>query len=312
MVSIIVPVYNCEKYIAECLNSLCRQKGKESLEILVINDGSTDSSGEICDKYSNEYSQIKVIHSENKGVSNARNIGIENATGEWIMFVDGDDLLNESAIDILYKETKFCQYDVVRFGAYQFNDLQSKTFCSTYSTDLECYRELVLSRKTMLGVWGGIYRRDLFIKHNIRFDRDIRIGEDWIVLFKLLCHTHSFKFHEQELYGYRINLDSVTWKRIDYVRPDAMIAFGLILDYAKKQHIKFKKTSIYIAKSELRRNVMKEAILNNSRTIYKETEYALNRYAPQSLWKDILYSQKLKHKIGFIVYKFLSWIYCNK
>ena len=169
---------------------------------------------------------------------------------------------------------------------------------------------MVIQRKAVLGVCGGIYKRSLFFEHKIRFTPGIRIGEDWIVLFKLLCHANSFYYYNAELYGYRMNQNSVTRiRKICSVRADALIAFNIILDYARQQQITVNPKSIYKAKSDLRRNVMKEAILNKSKSIYEETEKVLAQYADQSLWRDWFYSEKMKHKVGFLVYKILSWVY---
>lgn len=307
-ISIIVPIYNCEKWLSECIDSLLCQKSPCELEIILVDDGSIDISGNICDEYAAKNKCIKVIHTRNQGVSCARNVGIENATGEWIIFVDGDDVLKNDAIGILYYKVKFYQYDMVRYGAYFFDDDTIWPSLYSYSNNKLEYLDLVVKREAMLGVWGGIYRRKLFQEYDIYFTPGIRTGEDWIVLFKLLCHS-SFFYYEESLYGYRVNQYSVTRKRIDYVRPDALIAFNIIIDYAKYNNIILNSTSICKAKSEIRRRVMKDAILNKSKLIYKETELVLDKYAPQSLWKDLYYSKKFKHKIGFLYYHVLSYIY---
>ena len=105
LVSIIVPVYNLEKYIEKCVRSLLQQT-YTNVEIILVDDGSRDESGEICDRLASEDSRIKVIHKENGGLSSARNCGIENATGEYIMFVDGDDFISELMVEKLYVALK--------------------------------------------------------------------------------------------------------------------------------------------------------------------------------------------------------------
>ena len=228
------------------------------------------------------------------------------------MFVDGDDVLVKNALNILYHQIQFYKYDLMRFGMYLFkkNSKKIHPYEASFSCEREEYIDLVIQRKAVLGVWGGIYKRSLFFEHKIRFTPGIRIGEDWIVLFKLLCHANSFYYYNAELYGYRMNQNSVTRNRkICSVRADALIAFNIILDYARQQQITVNPKSIYKAKSDLRRNVMKEAILNKSKSIYEETEKVLAQYADQSLWRDWFYSEKMKHKVGFLVYKILSWVY---
>lgn len=101
-VSIIVPVYNVEKYLCECLDSILNQTYKE-FELILVDDGSTDKSGEICDKYKGEHNNIKVIHQENQGQAAARNNGVKISEADWIMFVDSDDVIHYDLLDFLYK-----------------------------------------------------------------------------------------------------------------------------------------------------------------------------------------------------------------
>ncbi len=311
-VSVIVPVYNCEDWLRQCIDSLLCEDSPCEQEIILVDDGSTDNSGRICDEYASRYKSVRTIHTVNQGVSCARNLGLEQSLGEWIMFVDGDDVLVKNALNILYHQIQFYKYDLMRFGMYLFkkNSKKIHPYEASFSCEREEYIDLVIQRKAVLGVCGGIYKRSLFFEHKIRFTPGIRIGEDWIVLFKLLCHANSFYYYNAELYGYQMNQNSVTRNRkICSVRADALIAFNIILDYARQQQITVNPKSIYKAKSDLRRNVMKEAILNKSKSIYEETEKVLAQYADQSLWRDWFYSEKMKHKVGFLVYKILSWVY---
>ena len=110
-ISVIIPVYNVEKYISRCLDSILNQSYK-NVEIIIINDGSTDKSGLICDEYSKRYDNIRVFHKENGGVSSARNLGITVAKGEYITFADPDDFLNKDMYKILYDNAKNNNSDI--------------------------------------------------------------------------------------------------------------------------------------------------------------------------------------------------------
>ena len=118
-ISIIVPVYNVEKYLSECLDSIINQSYK-NIEIILINDGSTDSSLEICQKYQKNDKRIKLISQANKGLSISRNNGMKIATGKYIMFVDSDDIIHSRMIEVLYKEIKNnkCQMAVCKFKLF--------------------------------------------------------------------------------------------------------------------------------------------------------------------------------------------------
>ena len=120
VVSIIVPVYNAERTIDRCLNSLVNQT-YDHIEILIVNDGSIDSSGVKCDRYAEIDTRVKVFHIENKGVSNARNCGIANSTGDFIIFVDSDDYLTETACEVLINHQLAFDDDCVVYGFSQLS-----------------------------------------------------------------------------------------------------------------------------------------------------------------------------------------------
>ena len=202
-ISIIVPVYKAEKYIQRCIDSLLSQTFKD-FEILLIDDGSPDKSGEICDGYARVDSRVKVFHQENGGVSSARNYGLNKSTGEWIMFVDADDWLNEEALQLCMKNVSNAEF--IRFGM-NFVYSQSHAVVDKSLNEIWTYDEYlkkVISRETILGVWGGIYKRYLFEKNNIRFNSAYTLGEDWLVLYFLLQNTSKIMLIDQPLYNYNM------------------------------------------------------------------------------------------------------------
>lgn len=306
-ISIIVPVYNCANYLTGCLDSLVnlRQVDGISTEIILVDDGSKDESPSICDTYGENHDNIMVFHTENKGVSSARNFGLEKATGDWILYVDGDDTLRTETLEVLV-ENRFWDYDVVRFGVDEVSSDASRPVKTRYSCDRMEQLKLIVSRRTVLGVWGGLYKHSLISSNSIAFDSDIRMGEDWLVLFKLMIHARSYTYVDKNLYGYTVNQQSATRRKIDYVRPDALVAYQRIQDYAKAYHYQITASDIAKAQSTLRRNMMKEAILNNSKKIFKETDRQLNLYAPQSLVTDIVHAERMKHRLGFVLYFILD------
>lgn len=309
-ISIVVPVYNCTVWLEECVNSILDQNVPVNFEtqIVLVDDGSSDNSGEKCDVLADGQDNIVVIHQSNRGVSVARNEGIKASDGDWICFVDGDDVLKNGAFKILENQN-VAGCDIVRYGAYIFGEnSRLASFGKKYSSDKDEYIKLVVRRTAMLGVWGAFYKRKLFFENDIFFQQGVRIGEDWMILFKLLLKAKSFIYVNQDLYGYRMNDCSVTRKLVSTVRPDALIALNYILDFAKANNYPVTKRDIAIARSDIRRNMMKEAILNRNKAFFKETDEAIGTYAPQSFWKDVLYSRKIKHKIGFIIYwLFFLW-----
>ena len=307
-VSILLSTYNGSKYIKEQLDSIFNQTYK-NIEIIVRDDGSSDNSGKICDTLAHENSVVIVIHQSNAGVSEARNKGIDVSDGDWICFVDGDDVLQDDAFMIL-SDQEVAEHDIVRFGAYVFSDtLPQSSFEKKYSKDKDEYIQLVVRRFAMLGVCGAFYKRELFFDNNIRFQQGIRTGEDWMVLFELLIKAKSFIYIEKDYYGYRVNESSVTRRLVSAVRPDALIALNHIIAYAKTNAYYVSSRDIAIARSDLRRGMMKEAILNKDKAFFLDTDEALKKYASQSFWADVWYSQKFKHKVGFVLYLCMDKLY---
>ena len=121
LISVIIPVYNVEKYLRECIDSVLNQS-YQNLEIILVDDGSTDSSGEICDEYEKQDIRIRVIHQKNQGLSGARNTGFQNANGEYVYFLDSDDWIVPEAIKCLVKRAEEESADVVFFEAFSFED----------------------------------------------------------------------------------------------------------------------------------------------------------------------------------------------
>ncbi len=309
-ISIIIPVYNCATYLRESVDSCLSEKEVYDIEVLLIDDGSTDGSEKICDECASLYPQVRVIHTENRGVSCARNTGIEESTGDWIMFVDADDVLEHNTLSMLDKEANFQQYEMTRFSRYRLvNGRKYPDPLNVYGKDVVDHLDHVVRRDATKVVCGGIYAKSLFGDNGVRFNSDIRLGEDWIMLFKLLCHTQTFNFLDVQLYGYRTNPESVTQKKMNYVRPDVLKAYNVILEYAKEHGVQLKEESLMIAKSEIRRDYKKKAVYSNSRKFYVDVHNAMRCYMPQSIWDDIRYSTKPKHVLVFLAYAFLSPCY---
>lgn len=214
LLSVIVPVYNCEKFIEECVNSIINQN-YEPLEILLINDGSTDNSSSICDLFSQRYANIKTIHKTNGGASSARNLGLNEAHGELIMFVDGDDKLEENAINVLYRSLSRDNTDLAE-GLYMEYDDGLK-FRSLYDSrrpkkniiDSKSAIKNMLQFRINTGVWGKIYRRNVI--NQTRFPEGQTFNEDFVFLTEIYKnHSLRISLANDCVYLYRRNSNSVT------------------------------------------------------------------------------------------------------
>lgn len=212
-ISVIVPVFNVEKYLEQCLNSIVGQS-YENLEIIIVNDGSTDGSGEICEKFAAIDSRISLIHQINGGVSVARNTGIEKASGDYITFVDSDDWLEkEMYTKMMSKTEKFHLLDMVMCDTILVkNDTNIKSTgfirSGSYSKSQiisELYPTLLVTEDfgkiPIVSVWNCLIRRSILIKNNIRFEPSLKYSEDYLFMAKLMINVNSF-FYFKGIFSY--------------------------------------------------------------------------------------------------------------
>lgn len=191
MISIIVPVYNAEKYIRQCLDSI-RKQSYTDFEVILVDDGSTDGSGIICDEYAKADNRFHVIHQENGGVSVARNTGIDNAKGENLVFVDSDDYLD---LSYLYNIASNSHYDLVISGYETFpNNNKIVLTDAFYSlSEISSFIQNNLSRLYFTVPWCKLYKTKLIKEGKIRFAINIRLAEDWLFNLNYLLQCKSIQ-----------------------------------------------------------------------------------------------------------------------
>ena len=199
-ISVIVPVYNVEKYLTQCIESILSQTYQE-FELLLIDDGSEDNSGSICDHYSNIDSRVHVFHKENGGVSSARNMGIEHAKGEWVCFVDSDDWIDKDTFEYitgLWKGADFLQFGYRRTGgtASEYSYVPSKVL--RYSTSVYCTKRIYHS-----AICGYLLKLNIIKKYKISFPNHIKHGEDQAFILKTLICSSEIVILDRHFYNYR-------------------------------------------------------------------------------------------------------------
>jgi glycosyltransferase involved in cell wall biosynthesis len=212
--SIIVPVYNVDQFLPQCLDSiLCQSYGE--FQLLLIDDGSKDSSGAICDDYSRKDSRIQVFHQKNGGVSFARNQGLRHASGEWVLFVDGDDWLDKNYLSSFVEQPDL-RKEFLFFQGYKkiFSDkiIGFSLFPQTTSSKTIARNNLFL----YWGVWGKLFHRETIEKLNLRFDTTLSLGEDTIFLFQYLSAISELKVVPGSGYNYRDSGTSLSKKSIPW------------------------------------------------------------------------------------------------
>lgn len=212
LLSIIIPAFNIESYLSVCLDSIVKQQCAK-LEIIIINDGSIDSTGNVADCYVQQYSFIKVIHQSNQGVSAARNTGLLYAVGQYVWFVDGDDIVASNAIDFLNKTVRQHHVDIIFFSHEQFfnsfkirystgSGLSEISFRDKFKTHLP-----FLIRKKVLtySPCDKLVKRELLLKNKVQFNIDLIYAEDYYWNYKVFNIVDTFVFTDKILYFYRKN-----------------------------------------------------------------------------------------------------------
>ena len=310
-ISVIVPVYNVEKYIDECLSSICSSTLKE-IEILLIDDGSTDHSGNICEEWKKKDNRIKVYHKSNGGLSDARNFGIKMAKGEYISFVDSDDKISEHMLEILYKACIREKTLVAICGIYLWNPELKKT---------KNVRDLPLSGKVSLNylklsemyhntAWRKLYHKSLFNDEHSSFPLG-RIHEDigfwWIIMSKV----DNISIVNIPLYYYRQNnLTSIcAEKNVQKHCNDTLFSYMYGLNNGLPQ-IADKYKIEYLQSWSIQ--YLKNTTLDNiSSDIFELDDQAMNniknvvKRLPEEI-KQLYYARKQKKQAAFLHISFFS------
>lgn len=210
-ISIIVPVYNVENYIDLCVNSLLKQT-YTNIEIILVDDGSTDSSGDKCDLFAQIDNRIKVVHKTNGGLSDARNVGTGYAKGEFITYVDSDDWISDNMIKMLYDKISSYGADVAicsyieaenEFSTLSSKNINRKTIIYSGSDAL---KEMLYQTSFGNSAWGKLYRTDIMRK--FPFPKG-KLYEDLFTTYKVLYEANKVVYCSERLYYYRVNPNSI-------------------------------------------------------------------------------------------------------
>ena len=233
--SIIVPVYKVEQYIHKCVDSILNQTFTD-FELILVDDGSPDNCGKICDEYAQKDFRIRVIHQKNSGVSVARNKGLEAATGDYISFVDSDDYISPVMYSTLINTAISSDADMVKCGYQEFSnsglgkvrDFNRKQNCIVQKNEiLKCYFESVL----FIVVWNAIYKRELV--ENVKYPVGV-IAEDNYVSGLYLAHAKKICIVDKVLYFYRYNASGLSKCVEPNGRPlDVVVCYSMLHEKLK-------------------------------------------------------------------------------
>lgn len=318
-ISIIIPIYNSESYLYRCLDSVLSQSYK-NIEIILINDGSVDRSGEICNDYANRDKRIKVIHQQNKGVSVARNVGLDIATGDYVTFVDSDDWLGSEYISTLVACMDLEDSDIIITNGTKV--INNKYIVNKFDEiGLLVNNEIDISSLMYNGyAWGKLYRADMIKEKNIRFNVNLSLWEDLVFMFEYISFAKKIYFTNNIYYYYNdipnsLSSRNLTFKETELILQDLLISLNRI--YCDKISNS--------AKYQLSNCIIYQLIASNYRTLpklsSKDRRHQLNMihrkypelvsfYSSNLFKKKYIYIFDLIYSLRFGMMK-NCWMYCR-
>ncbi len=308
-ISVIIPVYNVEEYLDRCLESIVNQTYK-NLEIILVDDGSPDNSPQMCDEWTKKDSRIKVIHKKNGGLSDARNVGVDNAAGEWIYFIDSDDYIELNALEILINaavnndcDMAVAMYDNVVNGEIWHNNFGSKIDVMTSANYVKEYYDNVFNKQFLLGSCQIIACNKL-IKKSIAETIPFPVGklhEDEFTTYKLCYKCRKIAFVREALYFYVRHNSSITITKrtkANFVYLDALKErFQFFKDYNEDELMQLALIHLMTTLIEFYCIALDEL---NDKPLAKKIETDFKKYHKSAqICKDNEYYQKNKNKFLF-------------
>ena len=309
-ISVIVPVYNVEAYLERCVESILHQT-YTNFELILINDGSTDSSGKICDDLANQYENIKVYHIENAGVSNARNLGIQLVTGAWITFIDSDDFVTNDYLATLASAVEGEHVGFVIAPLHHIkNGIVTDLPPHSGKTELwlteETMKELLMTTRTSFFPVAKLFKRDLLADE--KFNTNYHLAEDALFLTELLLKTRcSSVFIDKPIYYYDHREGSATTSVNRYVFDTIEVYKNIIAQVSQvfpnlKYELKNRECWSYIT--------VYDKIIFTSSEQYQKEKVELRTWIIQhrhEIWKDTYFTTF--RKIAVLSLVFSPWIY---
>lgn len=299
MVSIIVPVYNVEKFIEKCVNSLQKQD-YTNIEIILVDDGSPDSSAAIIDRLAAEDKRVKAIHQKNQGVSTARNTGIQAASGEYLMFVDGDDWVDTDYVSYFLNLVTELKCDI-GMDTNNYSLASTKSSDVKYKISAEKTMEWIYLGQVFVAVWNKIYKTSLLRDNCISFNKDIWYGEGMLFNIECLQYVDSVAIGEKAVYHQMFNAESAMRKfnlNSNYC--------GLRSMYLQKEAWKKKNDNIekaweyhtYCFNRSIIDGLVRSDMVSSNKSVYDKCVHDLRK----NICIPLKIEKRLKKRIGWLLY----------
>ena len=296
VISIILPIYNSAKTLNRTIDSILKQDYQD-YELILINDGSTDKSKEICSEYINKYSHIKFFDIQNGGVSNARNIGLKNSTGDYIMFIDSDDEYYEDTLSQVYQYIQNTKTEWIIFGYDRIHINNKIKVMNTditylkYGKQKNIFIEKLQKNYLFNQIWNKVYSNKIIKENQIFFEKDISSGEDYRFNLKYIDAIDNAIYIDKVLYKYYTTESGLSLK----IDPNKMYIKLANLEKHKELYIKYKYDIDYIDKNYINTCFSGLTAMVEKQTPQKKIEY-LKQYINNDNVKSELEKIKRRQK----------------
>ncbi|RKD91998.1 glycosyltransferase [Mangrovibacterium diazotrophicum] len=304
--SIIIPVYNVEEHIRKCVDSIVVNKSS-AIEIILVDDGSSDKSGAICDQIAETDSRVTVIHKKNGGVSKARNTGLAVTKGKYIGFVDSDDYVTENYVDSLIELLNTESPDIIQFGVERVSTRNAYTICPEKSRLYQNSNNYILKEHYSHGVWSYAFKAELIEKNKIRFPEDIPFSEDQAFIARCFLKSHSIKAINRCLYYYIDRFNSAVNSNKKHERAYCnLLVFNDLLRFHKDNELNATAFSRSILKNLFfdyflylkRFNILKKEFIKEDLNVIVNSDY-LKTFSRKL---HILYATATVYPVEFALY----------
>ncbi len=318
-VSIIIPIYNVESYLENCIESLINQTYKE-IEIILVNDESPDNSLQICKEYAMIDSRVRIINKKNGGLSDARNAGLKVATGEYVIFVDGDDFVQLNLVEKALESALKTSSDIVIWGFYAdfVNDIGELEFRKEYGFNYNIFNNYLINSikldDTFVGLlgyaWNKLYKKEILDQHNFEFTKDLSLVEDIEFNSRVLQKSNNIVFIEEILTHY-IQRDRTTLGAKFY--PDFLELKSIAYEAQSKllNHMKIDQNELEKYLNIMKLNTLKSYFRMHAKKFKNSDFYIYNfeKDISQSFLRNITYSNdfSVKERLIFLLYKFKAY-----
>lgn len=300
LISVIIPVYNAEKYLNKCINSILLQTYK-NIEILLVNDGSTDNSQEVCEEFRNKDRRVKVIYKENGGASDARNVGIKNSNGKYITFVDSDDTVEENYIEYLYNLLENYSTNMSIAAYSVISNEKSINIGKGYKEELldvkECLDRLLCEKGFTVSPCSKLYDKSLF--DDIEYPKG-KLFEDNETTYRLIMKCHKIAYGNKSIYNYYKRENSAMTSEFNMKKMDLIELSDKMCDNIESKYPELKCSTDkkrVTARFSILRQILVGKLDNEQKIVVKE----IKKYIKSSKWQ-ILKNPKIdkRDKIALI------------